>query len=154
LPGTLESEAQIGWLVMLCGYWSTGWQWQYKRLYQVPVDKNRKQKNKQLYEIAQRQKKIIQMMWHSMILLWTKRNKEKHGWDKESRDSAQHEVLHKELKEIYLHRLLCDPIPTTTPQIIQNAHTRNSDENSQLARCIVRGNFCCNLVSGLINLLA
>jgi hypothetical protein len=42
------------------------------------------------------------------------------------------------------------PIPTESTtaltNIPRNTHTRNSDKNSQLARCI-EGNFCCYLVS-------
>jgi hypothetical protein len=41
------------------------------------------------------------MMWRTLIQLWKLRNDERHGWDKESRDNARREVLHKELKEIY-----------------------------------------------------
>ncbi len=33
--------------------------------------------------------------------LWTLRNEERHGWDKESCDNAKREVLNKELEEIY-----------------------------------------------------
>ena len=36
-----------------------------------------------------------------MITLWTTRNEERHGWDKESRDRSRREVLHHELAEIY-----------------------------------------------------
>jgi hypothetical protein len=43
------------------------------------------------------QKQIIQTIWGSLITLWKTRN----GWDKESRDSARREVLHKELEELY-----------------------------------------------------
>jgi hypothetical protein len=43
-------------------------------------------------------------VWGSMIPLWKTRNDERHGWDKESRNSAQREVLHHELEEIYSHK--------------------------------------------------
>ncbi len=36
-----------------------------------------------------------------MIILWKTCNDERHGWDKESRNSARREVLHKELEMIY-----------------------------------------------------
>jgi hypothetical protein len=36
-----------------------------------------------------------------MMMLWTIRNDERHRWDKESRDSAKREVIHKELENIY-----------------------------------------------------
>jgi hypothetical protein len=47
------------------------------------------------------QKQTIQTIWGSLITLWKTRNDERHGWDKESRDSARREVLHKELEELF-----------------------------------------------------
>jgi hypothetical protein len=50
------------------------------------------------------QKKIIQTIWGAMIKLWKLRNDKRHGWDKESRDRSQREVLHYELAEIYARK--------------------------------------------------
>jgi hypothetical protein len=97
----LEAQLQIGWEAMLQGYWATAWQSEYEQTYQVPVDETRKNKNKRLQQMTTWQKKVIQSTWTSLIQLWTLRNAEQHGWDKESRDSEKREALHKELEEIY-----------------------------------------------------
>jgi hypothetical protein len=47
------------------------------------------------------QKQLIQTLWTSMIVLWTTRNAERHGWDAESKESAKRELLHNELEAIY-----------------------------------------------------
>jgi hypothetical protein len=49
------------------------------------------------------QKKLIQQIWRSMIvLLWTTQNTECHGWDTENCNGARREVLHHKLKTIYM----------------------------------------------------
>jgi hypothetical protein len=54
--------------------------------------------------MQQWQKKLVQATWEQMIALWKTRNDERHGWDKESRNSARREVLHKELEAIYIRK--------------------------------------------------
>jgi hypothetical protein len=90
----LTAQAHIGWLNMLCGYWSTKWQQEaYKQLYQVTPEETAKQKKKWQLQMTRWQKKILQTMWDC--------NKERHGRGKESQVSARREVLHKELEDIY-----------------------------------------------------
>ncbi len=97
----LEAQAKIGWTAMLRGYWANKWQLEYERTYPIPDEETHKNKNKRHQQMTRWQKKVIQTTWTALIQLWTLRNKERHGWDKESRDSAQREVLHKELADIY-----------------------------------------------------
>ncbi len=97
----LESQERIGWVSMLHGYWTKQWQVEYEKSYDAPPNESRKDKNKRLRHMARWQKKIIQTIWASSIKLWKTRNDERHGWDKESRDSSRRKVLHKELQEIY-----------------------------------------------------
>jgi hypothetical protein len=59
------------------------------------------QQNKRKIIMTRWQKKIIQSIWAQMRKLWTLCNDERHGWDKESRDRAQRELLHKELEDLY-----------------------------------------------------
>jgi hypothetical protein len=97
----LDSQSKIGWIDMIRGYWSSSWQIAYEQLYSVPLDEDRKAKNKRSLHMQRWQKKLIQTIWHSMIQLWKLRNDERHGWDAESRESARREVLHYELAKIY-----------------------------------------------------
>ena len=97
----MEAQAKIGWVHMLQGYWSLEWQKAYENSYQIPIDENRKTRNKRLIHMVRWQKKIIVPVWGAMILLWTLRNDEQHGWNKESQDRSRQEVLHHELAEIY-----------------------------------------------------
>jgi hypothetical protein len=100
----LLAQVHIGWTAMFRGYWSLEWQKAYTRTYPVPEEETRKQKNKRHYQMEHWQKKIIQQIWRSLIALWTTRNTERHGWDKESRDGARREVLHHELASIYARK--------------------------------------------------
>jgi hypothetical protein len=98
----LTSQSLIGWLALLRGYWSKEWQRAYAKTYPVPTEETKKQRNKERNTTMTRwQKKIIQTIWGQMIQLWTLRNAERHGWDKESRDRSRREVLHKELEDLY-----------------------------------------------------
>jgi hypothetical protein len=94
----------IGWLGMMRGYLSNGWQPTYEQTHQVSTGKNQKDWNKYLIKMAGWQKKILQTKWSLLIKLGTTRNDEHHGWDKESRDKATCEVLHKELQALYLRK--------------------------------------------------
>ncbi len=98
---TLKSQARIGWLGLLRGYWCKTWQKEYEKTYEVPRDETRKDKNKRHLQMGRWQKQLIQTLWTSMIVLWTTRNAERHGWDAESKESAKRELLHKELEAIY-----------------------------------------------------
>jgi exonuclease III len=100
----LEAQSRIGWVGMLRGYWSNAWQQAFERTFSIPEEETRKEKNIRHRQMTRWQKKIIQTTWSQMITLWTTRNDERHGWDKESRDSARREVLHKELEEIYIRK--------------------------------------------------
>jgi hypothetical protein len=101
----LEYQARIGWLGLLCGYWSKSWQQDYEQTYEDPDKETRKEKNKQSLQMGRWQKQIIQTIWSSLITLWKTCNDEHHGWDKESRDSAtRREVLHKELEDLYARK--------------------------------------------------
>lgn len=100
----LLAQAHIGWTAMFRGYWSLEWQKAYMRTYPVPDVETRKEKNKRHYQMELWQKKILQQLWRSMIALWTLRNNERHGWDKESRDGARREVLHHELATFYTRK--------------------------------------------------
>jgi hypothetical protein len=97
----LTAQAQIGWVHMLQGYWSLEWQAAYDNTYPVPDEETRQEKQQRLLKMTRWQKKIIRTVWGSMIKFWKLRNDERHGWDKESRNSARREVLHKELEAIY-----------------------------------------------------
>jgi hypothetical protein len=97
----IEAQSRIGWLNMLRGHWTLEWQKAYEMTYPTPSDEDRKAKNKRKLTMTRWQKKVIQTMWGYMISLWTLRNEERHGWDKESRDRSRREVLHYELEEIY-----------------------------------------------------
>ena len=50
------------------------------------------------------QSQLIKTAWLNMITLWTLRNEERHGRDKETREKAGHEVLTNELKVLYTNR--------------------------------------------------
>jgi hypothetical protein len=100
----LQSQARIGWLAMLRGYWSQEWQHAHDRTYLVPDDETRKERLQRQLFMGRWQNTIIQTTWSSTIQLWTLRNNERHGWDKESRDLARREVIHHELAEIYARK--------------------------------------------------
>jgi hypothetical protein len=90
---------------MLCGHWTQEWQKAYESTYQAPSEETIKDKNKGTLAMTRWQKKIIQKMWGLMIALGTLlHNDKRHGWDKESRDRLQQEVLHYELEEIYTRK--------------------------------------------------
>jgi hypothetical protein len=97
----LVAQARIGWLGMLRGYWTNEWQKAYERTYVVPAEEDRKERNKRTLTMTRWQRRILQNTWGTIIKLWTTRNEERHGWDKESRESARREVLHIELADIY-----------------------------------------------------
>jgi hypothetical protein len=97
----LEEQSKIGWLGMLRGYWANAWQQAYVDTIHVPLTEERKDQNKRLIQMAGWQKKLVQVTWSRAIKLWTTRNDERHGWEKESRDQARREVLHKELEDLY-----------------------------------------------------
>jgi hypothetical protein len=80
----LDSQSKIGWIDMIRGYWSSSWQIAYEQLYSVPLDEDRKAKNKRSLHMQRWQKKLIQTIWHSMIQLWKLRNDKRHGWDAKS----------------------------------------------------------------------
>jgi hypothetical protein len=86
---------------MLRGYWSVQWQHEYKQTYEEPDKETRKERNKRSLQMGRWQKQLIKTIWGSMIKLWKTRNNKRHGWDKESRDLARQEVLHKELEDLY-----------------------------------------------------
>ncbi len=100
---TLNSQACIGWLGLLRGYWSTRWQQEYKTVYKDPTEDTRKEKTKRKLQMGRWQNQIIQTIWSALITLWKTRNDERHGWgwDAETKESARREVLHKELEELY-----------------------------------------------------
>ena len=50
------------------------------------------------------QSQLIKTAWTNMIALWTLRNEERHGQDKETREEARHEVLTNELKVLYTNQ--------------------------------------------------
>ena len=104
LRKALASQSNIGWLAMLRGYWSNEWQVAYEQSFTTPASETRKDKNKRKLTMTRWQKQIIQSTWSAMIALWSTRNEERHGRDKESRDSARWEVLHKELEDLYLRK--------------------------------------------------
>jgi hypothetical protein len=85
----LMVQAHMGWLSMLQRYWSQELQQAYK------------QKNKRKLQMARRQKKFIQIMWGSMITLWTLHNDKCHGWDKETCNRSWTEMLHHKLADVY-----------------------------------------------------
>jgi hypothetical protein len=97
----IKAQSHIGWLAMLRGYWSLEWQQAYEKTHPTPDSESRKERNKRQRKMKRWQKKVIQNTWGSMISLWKTRNDERHGRDKESRDSARREVLHKELEDLY-----------------------------------------------------
>jgi hypothetical protein len=100
----IESQARIGWLGLLRGYWSVQWQQEYEQTYEEPDAETRKERNKRSLQMGRWQKQLIKTVWGSLITLWTTRNDERHGWDKESRDLARREVLHKELEDLYARK--------------------------------------------------
>jgi hypothetical protein len=69
---------------MLRRYWSKQWQVKYKKYYDAPPNKTRKEKNKSSIQMVRWQKKLIHTIWVSMIKLWKMRNDKRHGWDKET----------------------------------------------------------------------
>ncbi len=89
---------------MLRGYWTLEWQAAYERTYKIPDSETRKEKLKRLQQMTRWQSKVIQTIWRNLIQLWKLRNDERHGRDKESRDTARREVIHHKLEEIYLKK--------------------------------------------------
>jgi hypothetical protein len=82
---------------MLCGHWTQEWQKAYESTYQAPSEETIKDK-----KMAEENHT---KMWGLMIALGTLlHNDKRHGWDKESRDRLQQEVLHYELEEIYTRK--------------------------------------------------
>ncbi len=121
----LKAQEKIGWTAMLRKYWANQWQSEYKRTYQTPDGETCKNKNKRHQQMKRWQKKVIQTTWTALIQLWTLRNKEQHGWDKESRDSAGQEVLHKELADIYDKR---DKYPQRVQRLLKQSYDQHIQE--------------------------
>jgi hypothetical protein len=121
----LESQSRIGWLAMLLGYWSREWQQANGMTYHTLTTETRKERNKRHLTMTRWQKKLIQSTWGSMIALWTIRNKERHGRDKESQDNAPREVLHKELEYFYDRK---DNYPVPAQRLLRDSYEIHTTE--------------------------
>jgi hypothetical protein len=72
------------------------------------------------------QRKVLQTTWGMSIKLWTLRNNERHGWDKESRDQSRREVLHKELEDLYLRK---DEYPAWVQRLLRASYDTHIQES-------------------------
>jgi hypothetical protein len=94
----MKAQQWIGWLGLFWDYWTKEWQHAYENTYSIQTEETHKQRNKHMCDMEPLQKKVLQTLLSSMITLWTTRYKERHGRDKDTRDSARRKVLHSKLK--------------------------------------------------------
>jgi hypothetical protein len=122
----LEAQEKIGWLTMLRGYWATTWQETFEETLYVASDEDKKDQHKRLIQMAGWQRKVLQTTWGMSIKLWTLHNNERHGWDKESPNRSQREVLHKELEDLYLRK---DEYPARVQRLLQGSYELHIQES-------------------------
>jgi hypothetical protein len=121
---------------MIHGYWSHEWQTAFEHTYPVPAEETRKKKNKSLLQMTRWQTKRLQTTWKVLTMLW------------KQRDGMTPSFASQTGRHIFPQTSVPPKSSTICMSIPCNAHTRNSDKNSQSARCL-QGNFCCYLVSRL-----
>ncbi len=97
----LRAQERIGWRSLLQGHWASEWQDAYRTTYNNPTKETPADKTKRKTQMERWQSQLIKTAWTNMIALWTLRNEERHGRDKETREKARHEVLTNELKVLY-----------------------------------------------------
>ena len=110
---------------MLRGYRSKDWQQEYERTYTPPANETRQENKKRQLTISWWQKKVIQTLWGQLIILWKLRNNECHGWDKESRELARRDILHKELAHIYQRK---HEYPVRVQSLLRESYERHTTE--------------------------